>query len=596
MLSAGAVVEFKANGTIAVAFSPESLDQPLDSGTYTFADSLLIWISSSKSAICPSQTGKYDVTQVDETHIQLKVREDLCEPRKGALEKPIAKVPVAFMPGKATGPKDVWVDATDVTIGTTAEWTNKVELADLNGDGRVDLLFANGGDYETAGTPIQSRIFFNQGAGKPFKEGTAQVFGDTKMLARVIKVRDVNGDTYPDMVVGAPFQMQSHLYLSDGKGNFKDMTKSYLPQMKASVGDIEFGDVDSDGDLDMVLANWGDGSPMQNSGGRTLLWLNDGKGQFTDATSTNMPNTLVKFSWELELVDVDNDYDLDLLVSCKRCSGSFLFRNDGKGQFTDATKGNLPQFSNNYDFEAMDVNGDGYLDLTTINDGPDGAEHLFINNKQGGYIDATASLWPPTENPGFDDNMVAFLDYDSDGDADFVIGALSGPDRLQINDGKGHFKAAPGVFSSGPATFGTLGIAIADLNGDNRLDVVQAQGENPDALSERIYLGKNIKPDSAKPIISLIERPANLKANKAIVIRARVHDNKSPTMPHDWQSVMLRWNANGSTQTVPMQWYGEYLWRATVEKAPSGQASYQVCATDVAANQACSSAVFIEVK
>ena len=58
---------------------------------------------------------------------------------------------------------------------------------------------------------------------------------------------------------------------------------------------------------------------MSNEGGRTMLWLNDGSGHFTDATGEHMPDVLVRFSWELEFVDVDNDYDLDVMVSCKLC-------------------------------------------------------------------------------------------------------------------------------------------------------------------------------------------------------------------------------------------------------------------------------------
>ena len=48
--------------------------------------------------------------------------------------------------------------------------------------------------------------------------------------------------------------------------------------MPLSVGDLEFGDVDGDGDLDLVLADWGPGNNMTNDGGRTRLWLNDGTG------------------------------------------------------------------------------------------------------------------------------------------------------------------------------------------------------------------------------------------------------------------------------------------------------------------------------
>jgi hypothetical protein len=52
----------------------------------------------------------------------------------------------------------LWDDATKTTIGDTAEYTNSVELADINGDGMVDILFANGGDYEAPGKPEFSRV------------------------------------------------------------------------------------------------------------------------------------------------------------------------------------------------------------------------------------------------------------------------------------------------------------------------------------------------------------------------------------------------------------------------------------------------------
>jgi hypothetical protein len=60
----------------------------------------------------------------------------------------------------------LWEDATKTTIGQTAEYTNSVELVDINGDGMVDILFANGGDYEAPGKPEFSRVFLNQGPGK----------------------------------------------------------------------------------------------------------------------------------------------------------------------------------------------------------------------------------------------------------------------------------------------------------------------------------------------------------------------------------------------------------------------------------------------
>ena len=130
-----------------------------------------------------------------------------------------------------------------------------------------------------------------------FKEVSKEVFGPEPMLAvRAIRVADINGDGHPDILVASSYQTQSRLYLGDGKGGFDDVTTTQLPQVKASVGDVKFGDADGDGDLDIILADWGPGSPMQNEGGRTMLWLNDGKGHFIDATAERMPNVVVRFS------------------------------------------------------------------------------------------------------------------------------------------------------------------------------------------------------------------------------------------------------------------------------------------------------------
>jgi len=487
--------------------------------------------------------------------------------------------------------RPLWVDVTATAIGQTKYWSNKVEIADLNGDGRPDLLFANGGDYSTPGTPEPNQVFFNTGPGLRFTEVTAAVFGDTPDLARVIKARDLNGDGVTDIVVGTTYQTQSRLFLGSGAGKFAEATRTHLPALPLSVGDLEPGDVDGDGDLDLVLADWGAGNNMTNDGGRTRLWLNDGTGHFTDATEARMPDIRVRFSWDLELADVDNDADLDVLVSCKRCAGSYLFRNNGAGVFTDDPRA-MPAYTNNYEFEPMDLDGDGWLDLVTMNDGDIVAgnsssrrEHVFRNDGKGRFRDQTDAWWPPAANVGEDDNMVAFLDYDSDGDADFIVGSLSGPERLLTNDGRGILSARLDVFDGEP-TPGTLGIALADLDGDRRIDVVQAQGEHPKATDERVFSGSGLAPDTAAPSVTMVGvRESGTRA----VVHARVHDRKSPSIATDWQRVAVEWTGPAGKREVAMRWYGEYLWRAEWPAGVSRQAPYRVCATDAAGNTSCGS-------
>ncbi len=317
--------------------------------------------------------------------------------------------------------------------------------------------------------------------------------------------------------------------------------------------------------------------------GCVQLWLNDGAGTFTDATAAQMPATSVNFSWELELVDVDNDWDLDLAVSAKMSPNELPVRERWVGHVRRRDRGAASSFTNNYEFEAMDLDGDGYLDLVTINDGDNptgegGREHVFRNDGSGGFEDVTAEWWPNEANPGEDDNNIAFLDVDSDGDADFLVGSLTGPDRLMINDGTGQLSMELEAFDAALSP-GTLGMTVADVNGDGRLDVVEAQGENPQAEDERVYLATEaVAPDTAPPVVAT---DLTASTTGSVTVHARVHDSQV-YRAGDLDAVYVRWDG-GSGALI---WYGEFLFRAPVE-IPAGATGLEVCAIDRAGNEAC---------
>lgn len=466
-----------------------------------------------------------------------------------------------------------WQDATARCTGTTGEWSNEVDVADVDGDGQIDILVANGGDYDTPGTAVPSRVWKNLGSWDTAGTRCSEISGDAVLgfsgLARTIKAVDVDGDGDLDIITGGAYHTQLRLYLR-GPNGWTDGT-AQLPQQATAIHDVEPGDVDGDGDLDLLLSDTGPIDPTTSPmfpGGRTKLYLNDGAGTFTDATATHMPDLLVKWSWDVELVDVDNDWDLDALISCKRCTTSYLFRNDGTGHFTDDPDA-LPHYGNNYELEAIDIDADGDLDLATINDGPQLRDHIFVNDGTGKFTDETATRLAGTANPSADDNAVIWVDVDADGDPDLFVASLSGPDRLSLNDGHGVFTLAPNATPND--TPGSLSIAMADLNGDGRIDLVQAQGEA--ATPEKVQLASDqVAIDTAAPKIERVTVAGGR-------VSARIHDNLSPSRPHDWQRV---WVETAGAETE-LTWYGEYLWRADVTPG----ATLRVCARDRAGNQAC---------
>jgi hypothetical protein len=248
------------------------------------------------------------------------------------------------------------------------------------------------------------------------------------------------------------------------------------------------------------------------------------------------------------------------------------------GTFTNDMNA-LPHFTNNYELEPMDINKDGYLDLVTINDGPQVTEHIFVNKSDGTFADETPMRLTGTANPaGADDNVAVWLDYDSDGDADLVIGSL-GTDRLLANDGTGKFTLVTGATPND--TGATLGLAAADFDGDGRIDLLQGQGEIPQSLADKVQLASTMNAvDTNAPSIRVAPE---LSGN---VLYAHIHDFVAPSHVHDFQKVVVM---IGSRE-VPMTWAGGMLWRGAIPlDAMTGR--YDVCATDRKGNQGCVSNV-----
>ena len=254
-----------------------------------------------------------------------------------------------------------FVDATATALPKLVDRTSAAAAGDIDGDGDVDLVFAN--SESSSATP--SRILLNDGKGK---------FTDTasNLSHKAVSVIlfDVDNDRDLDMVLGHA-GAQDLLYLNDGKGGFSDVTATNFPSEFYHTYGMAVGDVDRDGDPDLVLAAFG---------AWPRVYLNSGKGKFTDVSSTSIPKRWDGIS-RVVLGDVDSDGDLDIVCANSKFllgSQSRLLLNDGKAVFTDVTTMRLPRESNATVSAALgDVDGDQDLDLVLVNSG---AQTALLHN------------------------------------------------------------------------------------------------------------------------------------------------------------------------------------------------------------------------
>ena len=214
---------------------------------------------------------------------------------------------------------------------------------------------------------------------------------------------------------------------------FEDMAPQLGIHHRNGNGTCAWGDIDGDGDLDLIVAG---------SGVFLRVYRNDGD-RFTDVTA-EVGLAKVPSGYSLNLIDYDNDGWLDLYLSLNGWSGpmrNMLFRND-RGKFVNASKQSGADDPGS-GFVSLwgDLDNDGWLDLVIANgvlqDGS--VPQIYRNNRDGTFTNVTKAAGL-NEPPQYGAIGIALGDYDKDGRLDILInGRESAPNRLYHNDGNLHF-------------------------------------------------------------------------------------------------------------------------------------------------------------
>lgn len=302
---------------------------------------------------------------------------------------------------------------------------------------RVPPLINDGVGLPDATFPaLQTRLFVNDGGGN-LADATLSHLPVALTTSLNPLLFDANGDGSLDIFMpwscqGDSWPGQDVLYLNDGSGHFKDVTQTNLPSTKDLSPSAAVGDIDGDGDMDIIV---------NVRFGRNQVLINDGTGRFHDEADKRWPEGNQEMLRPAILLDIDRDGDIDFMVGTQgpyenqAPGGDRLYRNDGAGHFTDATNGWMPDLRRSgMELSAVgDLNGDGYPEVLMPGQRQAGStfrEGILYSGGPRWVSDVTPDvigdhsvhgLVSPAQGRGPNARSCAFFDLDGDGDLDIAM-------------------------------------------------------------------------------------------------------------------------------------------------------------------------------
>ena len=269
-------------------------------------------------------------------------------------------------------------------VGSSAPASRFVVIADVNGDSRVDLVFAN--------SDAPNTVYLNDGGADWSSTSPLEISPDADDT-RSIAVADVNGDGFSDFIAGNSGQ-QNVVYLSDGAsaGELKIGSPSPVGDETDDTRSVSVLDVNGDGKLDIVSSN---------ADATSRVYLNAGDGSFP--SSGNGVGISAESPLGMAVGDTNSDGFPDLLV------GNKLYLGDGSGSFGEVVPSQICNDEGVRSTQVADVNGDGAPDLVV---GLDGVNQIYLNDGTGIFTDVA----PQPIGSDFDSTeSVVVVDMNGDG-------------------------------------------------------------------------------------------------------------------------------------------------------------------------------------
>ncbi|MFQ6104506.1 MAG: FG-GAP repeat domain-containing protein, partial [Candidatus Glassbacteria bacterium] len=391
-----------------------------------------------------------------------------------------------------------FTDESSQRLPNRSDLSNRILLVDVDGDGDLDIVVSN------TGLPgALDRLNINDGTGH-FQDETAERLPVLMDQTYSIIPGDFDGDGDCDLFV-CNISPTNALLINDGSGVFTDETASRLPDVTGARTAL-VGDLDTDGDLDVVTISHSDAS----------LLLNDGCGFFTESTQGQLP-PIEQEAREGLLEDLDKDGDLDIVVVFEISPGVIL-GNEGNAFFQMA--GNLPASADTMKSRGLctaDVDQDLDLDIVqaTFSRGFFG-DRIFINNNDLLFLDQTDSLFPDLPYTADEGTGSVVADFDCNRTMDVFISKyeqslfLTGTETGQFMD------ATSERLPQDASTISTWADR-GDVDGDGDPDLVISNM----LQRNNVYINHS-SPDTIPPDVLSVMRPAGI-VEPGIGQEVRVH-------------------------------------------------------------------------
>ncbi len=266
---------------------------------------------------------------------------------------------------------------------------------------------------------------------------------------------------------------------------------------------IALADVNHDGNLDLLVANTGATTPGMghSSGGTISVLLGDGKGHFQPAVGS--PVAAGPYPNDIGLGDMNRDGNLDLVIPNHQTPYVTVLLGDGQGRFRPAPRSPFAtsSYPHPHSVALGDFNSDGKLDAVIDSWGHDQV-NLLLGDGNGNLI-TPGRMFPVGKRPY---QRVRSTDFNKDGHPDVVTTNMdSGDVSVLLGDGKGGFHNAPGSpFAAGPKPW-AMAIDDLDKDGNLDLVTIPYARDvaDPSQIGVRLLRGDGrggFKPFPASPL------------------------------------------------------------------------------------------------